>query len=39
MGGIKSTEENIQEAINGETYEFKEMYPKFLDVSAEEGEN
>lgn len=39
MGGIKTTKENIMEAINGETYEFKTMYPGFLDVAAEEGEN
>jgi len=39
MGGIKSTKENIMEAIGGETYEFKTMYPEFLDVAAEEGEN
>ena len=39
MGGIKSTAENVQEAIEGETYEFKEMYPEFLKVAAEEGEN
>ena len=39
MGGIKSTAENLKEAIGGETYEFKEMYPEFLDVAAEEGEN
>ena len=39
MGGIKSTAENIQEAIEGETYEFKQMYPKFLKVAAEEEYN
>lgn len=39
MGGIKSTKENIMEAINGETYEFKTMYPEFLDTAAEDGEN
>ena len=39
LGGIKSTIENIEEAINGETYEFKTMYPEFLDVAAEEQEN
>ena len=39
MGGIKSTEENIQEAISGETYEFKKMYPEFLKIAAEENEN
>ena len=39
MGGINTTKENIMEAINGETYEFKTMYPGFLDVAADEGEN
>jgi len=39
LGGIKSTVENIEEAITGETYEFKTMYPEFLDVAAEEKEN
>ena len=39
LGGIKSTIENIEEAITGETYEFKTMYPEFLDVAAEEQEN
>ena len=27
LKGIRSTKENIQEAINGETHEFKSMYP------------
>lgn len=39
MGGIHTTKENIQEAIDGETYEFKSMYPEFLEDAAEEGEN
>jgi rubrerythrin len=39
MDGIGSTEQNIQEAIDGETYEFKKMYPEFLEVAAEEGDN
>jgi rubrerythrin len=39
MGGVKTTKENILEAINGETYEFKTMYPDFLDIAADEGEN
>jgi rubrerythrin len=30
LGGVKSTKENIQEAIAGETHEFKSMYPEFL---------
>ena len=37
--GRPVTKENIMEAINGETYEFKTMYPEFLEVAAEEGEN
>ena len=38
MGGIKSTLENIKEAIEGEHYEFTKMYPEFLE-DAEEEEN
>ncbi|MBM3302048.1 MAG: rubrerythrin family protein, partial [Deltaproteobacteria bacterium] len=38
MGGIKTTAENLQEAVEGETYEFKTMYPEFLADAAEEGE-
>jgi rubrerythrin len=30
LGGVKSTKENVQEAIAGETHEFKKMYPEFL---------
>ena len=29
LGGIKSTSDNIQTCINGETYEIEEMYPVF----------
>jgi rubrerythrin len=36
MGGIKSTLENIKEAINGEHYEFTKMYPEFLDDAKDE---
>lgn len=36
-GGIKSTLENIQEAIGGEHYEFVSMYPEFIDIAKEEG--
>ncbi len=35
--GIGSTEENIQRAIEGETKEFGEMYPKFIEKAEEEG--
>ena len=38
MGGIKSTLENIKEAIEGEHYEFTKMYPE-LQEDAEEEEN
>ena len=31
MKGIRSTKENIQEAINGETHEFKKMYPEMME--------
>ena len=37
MGGVKSTAENLQEAIDGETYEYKKMYPPFLSNAREEG--
>jgi len=39
MGGIGTTEQNLQDAIKGETHEFKEMYPGFIEVAAEEEEN
>ena len=37
LGGIKSTRENLQEAISGETYEFKQMYPAMIETAKEEG--
>ena len=37
MDGIKTTEENLKEAISGETFEFKEMYPGYIDEAKEEG--
>ena len=39
MGGIKKTEENLQEAIEGEGFEFQQMYPKFLAEAQTEGNN
>ncbi|MBY9007941.1 MAG: rubrerythrin family protein [Candidatus Lokiarchaeota archaeon] len=36
LGGIKSTIENIKEAIEGEHYEFTKMYPEFLKDAKEE---
>jgi rubrerythrin len=37
LKGVKSTKDNLQEAINGETHEFEEMYPKMIKVAEEEG--
>lgn len=37
LKGVKSTKENIQEAINGETFEFKKMYPEMLTKAKAEG--
>jgi rubrerythrin len=34
---IKSTKANLEDAINGETYEQKEMYPEFLKQAAEDN--
>jgi len=36
LGGIKSTLENLQAAIAGETYEYTEMYPPMLDQAESE---
>jgi len=36
-GGIKSTAENLKEAVSGETYEFNEMYPPFIAEAKAEG--
>jgi rubrerythrin len=37
MGGIKSTTENLKEAIGGEHYEFNTMYPDFIKDAKKEG--
>jgi rubrerythrin len=36
LNGVKSTKENLQEAINGETHEFKTMYPGMKDAAKAE---
>jgi len=36
MGEIKSTTENVDAAVSGETFEFKEMYPKYLNIAKQE---
>ena len=37
LGGIKSTKENLEEAINGESYEFQKMYPQMIKDAESEG--
>lgn len=39
LKGIRSTKENIQEAINGETHEFKKMYPEMIEKAKAEKNN
>jgi len=36
-GKIKTTADNLQDAVNGETYEFESMYPEFLITAEAEG--
>ncbi len=36
MGGIRSTLENLQEAVASETYEFQEMYPPMLEQARKD---
>jgi rubrerythrin len=38
MGGIRSTKENLQEAIAGETHEFKSMYPAMIAEAEKAGD-
>ena len=37
MGGAGSTAENLRAAVEGEGYEFREMYPGFADQAEAEG--
>jgi rubrerythrin len=37
LGKVKSTGENLREAIGGETHEFQSMYPKMIDEANAEG--
>jgi rubrerythrin len=39
VGGVKSTAENLQEAISGETFEFTSMYPKMIEEATSEGQD
>jgi rubrerythrin len=38
MKGVKSTKENLAEAIAGETHEFMNMYPQMIAEAKEEGQ-
>lgn len=39
MKGIGSTEENLKEAVAGETHEFKDMYPQMIEDAEAENES
>jgi len=37
LGGIHATAQNLKEAVEGEAYEFKTMYPEFIARAEAEG--
>lgn len=37
LGMIRTTEENLKAAIEGETYEFTRMYPDFVETAKQES--
>lgn len=37
LGAVRSTKENLQDAVAGETYEFTQMYPDFITEAEAEG--
>jgi rubrerythrin len=37
MGGVGSTLDNLKEAVAGETYEYREMYPPMAEQAEAEG--
>lgn len=39
LGGIRSSKDNLLEAIAGETHEFKSMYPAMIEAAEAEGES
>lgn len=39
LGMVKSTQENLQVAIDGENYEYTEMYPAFIQNAKKEGDS
>jgi len=38
LNGIRTSKENLQEAIAGETHEFKKMYPEMIEAAKAEGQ-
>jgi rubrerythrin len=38
LKGVKSTADNLKEAIGGETYEFQSMYPPMIETANAEGD-
>jgi rubrerythrin len=37
LNGIKSTKENLREAVAGETYEYTSMYPPMIEAAKTDG--
>ncbi len=37
MGGIKGTKENLEAAVEGESFEYQKMYPQFVEQAKAEG--
>ena len=37
LKGVGSTKDNLREAMEGESYEFTEMYPDFIETAEKEG--
>ncbi len=37
LGGVRKTKENLEEAVKGETFEFREMYPKMIEEAGQEN--
>ena len=37
IGKTKSTLDNLKSAVSGETFEFDEMYPKFIEIAKQEN--
>jgi rubrerythrin len=37
LGEVNTTEKNLETAISGETFEFKQMYPDYIETVKKEG--